>query len=55
MGSLWTVSALALMGGGLGFCFDQYGMRPHFRRSSERWPVSLFCRMAHSSWLGAAL
>src|SRR3954447_6126385 len=28
MGSLWTVSALALIGGGVGFCFDQYGMRP---------------------------
>src|SRR3954468_17892951 len=36
MGSLWTVSALALMGGGFGFSFDQCRMRPHVSRSSER-------------------
>src|SRR5215207_10923696 len=38
IGSVATVAALALMGGGFGFSLHQYGIRPHFSRSSERSP-----------------
>jgi hypothetical protein len=44
IGSVATVSAFALIGGGFGFSLHQYGIRPRFRRSSERSPVSRFCR-----------
>src|SRR5262249_62272245 len=56
VGNREMVSAFALIGlrpplGSL----HQYGIRPHFRKSSDRSPVRGFWRIMSSSWQGAPL
>ena len=49
-----AISDLALIGFRPPFgSAHQYGIRPHFNRSSEHSPVLWFSRMTSSSWLGA--